>query len=109
MSQFILITGRTREQGQALHVGKRSQDYQQATAWVEIGPQDMERLELEDGQLVRVRASDGQVEVTARRGDLPPGLLFMPMGPVANMLVGTDTQSTGMPPFKNLVVEVERV
>jgi formylmethanofuran dehydrogenase subunit D len=33
--------------------------------------------------------------------------VFIPMGPTANVLIGTETESTGMPPFKGLAVEVE--
>jgi formylmethanofuran dehydrogenase subunit D len=104
---FTLITGRTSEQGKSLHKGKDSEVYRRATALVEMSSEDMVRLEVEEGQIVRVRTATGQVEVPVRTGTLPPGLLFMPMGPVANVLVGTDTESTGMPPFKGLTAEVE--
>ena len=107
--QFTLITGRTPEQGQGLHEGKDSEAYRRATALVEMSPEDMAHLEIEEGQIVRVRTVTGQVEVPVRAGTLPPGLVFIPMGPVANVLIGTETESTGMPPFKGLAAEVERV
>jgi len=103
---FTLITGRTLEQGKGLHKGKDSEAYRSATALVEMNPEDMAHLELEDGQAVRVRTSAGQVEVPVRAGTVPPGLLFIPMGPVANVLIGIETKSTGMPPFKGLAAEV---
>jgi formylmethanofuran dehydrogenase subunit D len=56
-----------------------------------------------------VRSSTGAVEVPARSGKLPPGLVFMPLGPAANALIGTETDSTGIPLFKGLEVEVEPV
>jgi formylmethanofuran dehydrogenase subunit D len=106
---FTLITGRTPEQGEGLHTGKDSEDYRRATALVEMNPQDMARLAVEEGQIVRVRTATGQVQVPVRSGNLPTGLVFIPMGPVANVLVGAETESTGMPPFKGLVAEVELV
>jgi len=106
---FTLITGRTPEQGEGLHKGKDSEAYRSATALVEMNPEDMARLGIEEGQVVRVQTAGGRVEVPVRAGTLPPGLLFIPMGPVANVLVGTDTGGTGMPPFKGLAAEVEPV
>ena len=106
---FTLITGRTPEQGQGLHKGKDSEAYRRATELVEMSPDDMARLEIEEGQVVRVRTAGGQIEVPAHAGTLPAGMLFIPMGPAANVLIGTETESTGMPPFKGLAAEVERV
>jgi formylmethanofuran dehydrogenase subunit D len=104
---FTLITGRTPEQGRGLHEGKDSEAYHQATTLVEMNPRDMARLEIEEGQVVWVRTETGQVEAPVRMGTLPEGLLFMPMGPAANTLIGTETEGTGMPPFKGLEAEVE--
>lgn len=105
--RFTLITGRIAEQEEGLHQGKGSEPYRRATALVEMSPEDMARMGIEDGQIVRVRTTAGQVEVPVRPGALPPGLLFIPMGPVANTLIGTDTESTGMPLFKGLAAKVE--
>lgn len=104
---FTLITGRTPEQGEGLHRGKDSEAYRRATALVEMNSEDMARLQIEEGQIVRVRTATGKVEVPVRIGTLSPGLLFMPMGPAANVLIGTETESTGMPSFKGLTAEVE--
>ena len=105
--RFTLITGRTPAQGKGLHQGKDSEAYRRATTLVEMNSDDMAHLSIEDGQVVRVRTSTGQVEVPVRTGQLPPGLLFMPMGPTANVLIGSDTECTGMPPSKGLMAEVE--
>ena len=48
MSKFILITGRTAKQGAALHKGKDSDEYRQATGFVEMGRPDREHLGIED-------------------------------------------------------------
>jgi formylmethanofuran dehydrogenase subunit D len=106
---FTLITGRTPEQGRALHEGKDSETYRRATTLVEMNVEDMDRLKIEEGEIVRVRTATGQVEVPVRAGKLPPMLVFLPMGPVANVLIGTDTESTGMPAFKGMTAEVEPI
>ena len=104
---FILITGRTREQADGLHKGKNSQAYREATALVEMCPEDMARLAIEEGQIVRLKTASNQVEVPVRTGALPSGMVFIPMGPVANLLIDTETEGTGMPAFKGLTVEME--
>jgi formylmethanofuran dehydrogenase subunit D len=106
---FTLVTGRTREQGLALHQGKDSEIYRQATAWVEVGREEMARLGIEEGQVVRLRTSAGEVRVPVHAGNLPPRLLFMPMGPTASLLVETDTGGTGMPLFKRMAATLEVV
>jgi len=107
--RFTLITGRTPEQGKGLHQGKDSEAYRRATALVQMSAADMERLGLQEGRVVRLRTTTGQVDLPVQAGTLPPGLLFVPMGPEANALIGTATESTGMPPYKGLDAEVELV
>jgi formylmethanofuran dehydrogenase subunit D len=74
-----------------------------------MNAEDMARLGIEEEAMVEVRTSTGAVEVPARSGKLPPGLVFMPLGPTANALIGTETESTGIPLFKGLEVGVEPV
>ena len=107
MREFILITGRTTKQGQALHKGKDSDEYRQATGFVEVGRPDRERLGVQEGQRVRVRTAFGEVELELRESDLPEGMIFVPMGPTANALIGAETRGTGMPDSKGLKAEVE--
>ena len=106
---FTLITGRTSEQGKGMHEGKDSDAYLRATSLVEMNSEDMAHLNIEEGQVVRVHTAAGHVEVPVRAGTLPSGMLFIPMGPTANVLIGTNTEGTGMPPFKGLTAEVEPV
>jgi formylmethanofuran dehydrogenase subunit D len=110
MSEHLtLITARTRAQADGLHRGKGTEAYRRATALVEMNADDMARLGIEEGVTVRVRTSAGAVEVPVQAGNLPPGLVFMPLGPTANALIGTETEATGIPSFKGLAVEVEPV
>jgi formylmethanofuran dehydrogenase subunit D len=108
-NHLTLITGRTRKQADGLHRGKETEAYRQATELVEMNAEDMAARGIEEDAIVEVRTSTGAVKVSAHLGDLPPGLVFMPLGPAANALIGTETEATGIPPFKGLEVEVEPV
>lgn len=105
--QFRLITGRTTAQGSGLHQGRDSEAYHNATALVQMNGDDMARLEIQAGATVRVRTAAGQVEVPVEKANLPAGMIFMPLGPSANRLIGVGTGATGMPSFKGLMAEVE--
>jgi len=85
--QFTLITGRTQAQGRGLHLGRDSEAYQRATRLVEMNSDDMAELGLVDGRLVRISTSAGEVQVPVQAGNLPRGMLFMPMGPAAGQEV----------------------
>jgi formylmethanofuran dehydrogenase subunit B len=108
-AKFTLITGRTSKQAVAMHQGKgkESSEYLRQTSLVQANEQDIERLGLAAGQAVRVRTDYGQTEVLLEVGKLPPGLLFIPLGPAANALVGPDTHGTGMPDSKGLAARLE--
>jgi formylmethanofuran dehydrogenase subunit D len=104
---FTLITGRTAEQGRGLHEGKRSEAYWRAVNLVEMNQEDMTRMGIEAGRMVRVRTDAGEVRVPVHAATLPSRVIFIPMGPVANELIGGDTEASGMPAFKGLLAEVE--
>ncbi len=107
--RFTLITGRTADQGQGLHEGKDSEAYRLATTLVEMNPEDMARLGIAEGQTVQVQTASGQTTALAHAGTLPSGMIFVPMGPTANELIGVETESTGMPPFKGLTAGVKHI
>lgn len=106
--RFRLVTGRTRDQADGLHRGKRTEAYRQATECVEMNQSDMDALGLDEGAAVQLRTDAGQADVTVHRGELPSGLLFMPLGPAANRLIDIETQATGTPRYKDLPVCVSR-
>ncbi len=68
---------------------------------------DRERLAVVEGQTVRVRTAFGEVQLEVKEGDLPLGMIFIPLGPAANALIAADTQGTGMPDSKGLEAVVE--
>ena len=103
---FTLITGRTKEQGQARHVGKDSRAYREATTWIEMSTQDMARLGVVEGDQVHLQTEAGQADLPVRAGALPAGVVFVPSGPAANQLASADTEGTGMPLLKGLPVVI---
>lgn len=106
---LTLITGRTRKQAIGMHKGKDSPEYREAIARVEMNPDDMARLNIEDGGLALLRTAEGEIELTAHAGSLPAGLVFVPMGTLVNTLIGTETLGTGMPSFKGQKVDIAPV
>jgi formylmethanofuran dehydrogenase subunit D len=109
---FILIPGRTSRQGTTLNEGKFSAAYVEETSTVQINPDDMKRLGLKNGDRVRLRSEQGQIELpcqAAKAGELPAGVLFLPYGDMSSRLMAGDTHGTGMPNSKCFDVELERV
>ena len=107
---FILIPGRTSRQGTTLNEGKSTAGYIEEISTLQVAAEDMQRLELEDGDLVRVYNDVGEITVPckAARGDeLPPGLLFISYGDQSSRLMGGDTHGSGMPDSKGLDVFLE--
>ena len=108
---FILIPGRTSEQGTTLNEGKYTDGYQTEISTLQVAPEDMRRLNLKDGDLVRLWNEFGEVTVPikASRGDeLPPGLLFISYGDKSSRLMGGETHGSGMPDSKGLDVWLEK-
>ena len=107
---FILIPGRTSEQGCGISEGKFQEKYQKQIRSLQVAPGDMQRLGLSDGDRVRLTSEGGQVEVTvtpALRGELPEGMLFIAYGDVSSRLMSGDTHGSGMPTSKGIDVELE--
>ncbi len=109
---FIMIPGRTNKQGTSLNVGKDSAEYQEETGLVQISPEDMERLSINEGDVVRLSNETGIIEIPcrkAKKGELQEGLLFMAYGPMSSQLMAGDTHGTGMPTSKGFDVDLEIV
>jgi len=108
---FILIPGRTSEQGCGISEGKFQEKYQNQINTLQVAPGDMERLGLALGDRVRLTSEQGQqVEVAikpAKKDELPEGLLFIPYGDISSRLMGGDTHGSGMPTSKGMDVELE--
>jgi len=112
LETFILIPGRTSKQGCGISEGKFGETYQREIHALQVTPQDMERLSLSQGDLVRLTSEFGQIEVRINpsKGDeLPPGLLFIPYGDLSSKLMGGDTHGSGMPTSKGMDVTLEKI
>ncbi len=107
---YILIPGRTSRQGTTLNEGKFTDGYIDETSTLLMNSEDMEEQGLKTGDRVRLRSEQGEIEIrcqAARKGDLPPGVLFLPYGDMSSRLMGGDTHGTGMPNSKGIDVELE--
>lgn len=108
---FILIPGRTSDQGCGISEGKFQAKYQTEINTLQVSPGDMERLGLAKGDRVRLTTELGQsVEVAvapAKKDELPDGLLFIAYGDVSSRLMGGDTHGSGMPTSKGIDVTLE--
>ena len=104
-----LITGRTISQGTARHGKKTQNEYVESAAICELDPEDIEKLRIKEGDTVRVKTSYGAVTVRVVISiQTPhPGIVFIPMGPWANEIIGSDTDGIGMPSFKSISAEIE--
>jgi formylmethanofuran dehydrogenase subunit D len=104
----ILNTGRTVWQGQAIESGKDLQMYVDAAAICHMNDDMMEKMGLNVGDNIQVVSDFGDVivKVVATNETLPPGMIYIPMGPWANRVIDPDTDSTATPRFKNIPVAI---
>ena len=104
-----LITGRTTSQGTARHGKKTQNEYVESAAICELDPEDIEKLKIKEGDTVRIKTNYGAVtvRVVISTQTPHPGIIFIPMGPWANEIIGPDTDSIGMPSFKSIPAEIE--
>lgn len=102
----IMISGRTLGQG-ATCEAKMTPEFFKATSTCALAESDYDALGIPKDGNVLVRTRSGEVVVSAKReGGIPPGLIFMPMGPWANAVVGPKTGGCGTPLYKGVEVEV---
>jgi formylmethanofuran dehydrogenase subunit D len=105
---FILNTGRTIWQGQAIESGKDLQMYVDAAAVCNMNRDQMEAMGLKDGDNIEVVSEYGDVivKVVTAKEELPDVMIYIPMGPWANRVIRPNTDSTATPSFKNIPVEI---
>jgi formylmethanofuran dehydrogenase subunit D len=105
--KFIFNTGRTVTQGRHIE-SKGGKAYSEETSSCFIHPVDLMELGVDDGEHIAVTSRWGSVVLKAVASeDQTPGMVFIPYGPFANQIIPGETHSTGMPDFKNVVVEIE--
>ena len=102
----IMISGRTLAQGAGCEC-KMSTDFFKAVSVCSLSEDDYKNLGLADKKNVLIKNEHGFAVFSARiDAGLPPGIIFIPMGPWANMLVGSDTGGCGTPQFKGVEVDI---
>lgn len=110
---FVLIPGRTTDQGCGISEGKFQEKYQNEIRALQVAPGDMARLGLSNGDRVRLTGEEGQtVEVcivSAKKDELPEGLLFIAYGDISSRMMVGDTHGSGMPTSKGMEVTMELV
>jgi len=105
--EALLTSGRTLKQGRAMELGKLGPEYFKEVGFCEMDKVTLETLGLDEGDPVRVETIHGSVVVASkidRRAE--PGVVFIPCGPYANVVTGSDTENTGMPNFKSVVAQL---
>ena len=105
---YLLISGRTTDQAKGMHLGKHTHFYHEAVSMLEMNALDMEGEILSDGDSVIISSTWGEAEGWVKAADIPRGMVFIPMGPVANAVSGADTEGTGMPLFKGFSVDIKK-
>jgi formylmethanofuran dehydrogenase subunit D len=85
-----------------------SPDFFKAVSICHLSENDFKLLGLSEGRNVLIKNDYGQVVLTAKMdAGLPDSMVFIPMGPWANAVVGTETGGCGTPHFKGLAVDVD--
>ena len=106
--EAILNTGRTVWQGQAIESGKDLQMYIDYAGICNMEQSQFDELGIKEGDNVEVVSEWGNVvlKTVKAKEALPEGMVYVPMGPWANRIVRPNTDSTAMPSFKNVPVEI---
>lgn len=108
--KFKLITGRTLSQGTGKEKGKFTDDYIAETSSCQIDPDDMRSLSLLEGETIKVKTTFGEAKVVAKSSRQAPhkGIIFIPYGPTASLLIGPETDGSGMPTYKGIEAEIRK-
>lgn len=107
--QVTLLTGRTIEQGVGKEKGKTSKEYEDSVSICYVDPEDLKTLGIKEKTNVLVSTKHGSVVVKALESLRGPhaGIIFIPYGPWANVIVDPETHGIGMPSFKGIAAEIE--
>ena len=104
--RFILNASRSSKQGTLINVGKDSEEYIALTTTMTMAAEDMAAIGLTEGQTAIVRTEFGEASFRCEAGKVPEGMIFVPYGPPTCLLMGGNTDGTGMPTSKGWEVDV---
>jgi len=103
----LLVTVRTAKQGAEMVTSKHGAPYIAEISTLRIHPDDLAALGVENGGHAMLASEHGEVRVTCRATEVPQGLFFLPLGPVANTLFSAwSTQESGVPNWKRINVSL---
>jgi len=107
--RVTILTGRTIDQGCEKELGKTSKEYIESVSILEMNGEDMKKLGVKDGERVKVTTEFGSIVLVAKKSlrIRSPGSAFIPYGPWANFIMGSDTDGTGMPLLKGVSAQIE--
>lgn len=107
--RVTLLTGRTIEQGVGKERGKASKEYYESVSVCYLDQEDLKKLGIKEKTNIQVTTDYGSVVLKALKSlrGPHPGVIFIPYGPWANLLVNPETNSVGMPSLKGIPAEVE--
>ena len=107
--KVTLLTGRSIYQGVGRECGKLSNEYWNSVTICEMDPEDLQLLGIKENDTVRVSTEFGSVILRAVESANAShnGMIFIPYGAFANVLISSGTNGTGMPSFKGIMAEVE--
>ncbi|MGE4195087.1 MAG: molybdopterin dinucleotide binding domain-containing protein [Pseudodesulfovibrio sp.] len=103
----LLVTVRTAKQGSSMVTSKHGAPYLAEISTLRIHPDDLSAMGVEDGGAAMLASPHGEVRVTCKGTDVPKGLFFLPLGPVANTLFSAwSTEESGVPNWKRINVSL---
>jgi formylmethanofuran dehydrogenase subunit D len=104
-----LLTGRTIDQGAGKEHGKSSEDYVKNVSVCFIDSEDLKRMGIKYDTNICISTQYGSVVLRALKSQRGPhpGVIFIPYGLWANMIVSPVTDDIGMPSFKGIPAEME--
>jgi formylmethanofuran dehydrogenase subunit D len=107
--RVTLVTGRTIEQGVTKERGKFSSEYMESVSICYMDPEDLKKLGIKEKTNILVSTDHGSVVVKALKSLRTPhlGIIFIPYGPWANIVIDPETHGIGMPSLKGIPAEVE--
>ena len=107
--QVVLLTGRTIEQGVGKEQGKTSTGYTESVSVCYMDPEDLDKLGIKEKTNIFVSTDYGSVIVKALKSlrGPHPGVIFIPYGPWANVVVDPGTHEIGMPSFKGIPASIK--
>ena len=104
-----LITGRTIDQGAGKEHGKFSDEYMKNVAVCFVDSKDLKTLGIKYNANICISTEHGSVVLKALKSQRGPhiGVIFIPYGPWANILVSPETDEIGMPSYKGMPASIE--